>query len=115
MIKTKYLISCLLLFVGSAGIAQTLSSKNSKAIALYNEADNYKVRGQFEQAIKLLKQAIDKDKKFEEAYFRLGITYRVAGDRNAASEWLEKGLALVNLPLKQKVYLGSMGENYLRN
>ncbi len=115
MIQTNYFLSCLLLLVSSLGVAQTLSTKNSKAIALYNEADNYKVRGQFEQAIKLLKQAIDKDKKFEEAYYRLGITYRVAGDRDAASEWLEKGLALVHLPIKQKGYLDAMGENYLRN
>lgn len=110
----KYFIPSLLLFVASLSIAQTLSTKNQKAITLYNEADNYRVRGQFDQAVRLLKQAIDKDKKFEEAYFRLGLTYKSAEDRSAASDSFEKGLALTNFPGRQKAYLGMMGDNYLR-
>jgi len=41
-------------------VSQTLSTKNKKAIDLYIEADNYRVRAQYDQAIRLLKQAIEK-------------------------------------------------------
>src|SRR3954469_23059199 len=85
--------------------SQTLSTQNKKAIDLYVEADNYRVRGQYDQAIRLLKQAIEKDKKFEEAYYRLGITYRSAGDLMLSSENLEQALSLTPYPLKQKGYL----------
>ena len=95
-------------------LSQTLSTKNKKAIDLYVEADNYRVRGQYDQAIRLLKQAIEKDKKFEEAYSRLGTTYRNAGDLNLSSQSFEDALALTPYPVKQKVYLYYLGDNYLR-
>src|SRR6478736_4109914 len=95
-------------------LSQTLSTKNKKAIDLYVEADNYRVRGQYDQAIRLLKQAIEKDNKFEEAYARLGATYRSAGDLALSSESFEQALALTPYPLKQKAYLYSLSDNYLR-
>lgn len=98
----------------TVGLAQPLSTKNKKAIDLYIEADNFRVRGQFDQAIKLLKQAIDKDKKFEEAYYRLATTYRNSGDIKSSSESFEKALELTPYPLKQKVYNFSLGDNYIR-
>ncbi len=115
MHKSIYFLPCFFLFVSDLAFAQTLSSKNQKAIDLYNEADNYRVRGQLEQAIKLLKLAVEKDKKFEEAYYRLGTTYRAAGDRKAASESFERGLSLTSYPIKQKTYFASLGDNYLRS
>ncbi|MCI0750833.1 MAG: hypothetical protein L0Y35_03265, partial [Flammeovirgaceae bacterium] len=45
-----------------------LGSKSKKAIELYTVADNYRVRGQYPEAIDLLNQAIARDKKFTEAY-----------------------------------------------
>ena len=96
-------------------ISQTLSTQNKKAIDLYVEADNYRVRGQYEQAIRLLKQATEKDKKFEEAYARLGTTYRSAGDLKLSSDSFEQALVLTPYPLKQKAYLYSLGDNYLRS
>ena len=52
-----------------------LSTKSKKAIELYTQADNFRVRGQYSEAINLLNQALEKDDKFVEAYYRLGITY----------------------------------------
>ena len=52
-----------------------LSTKSQKAIELYQQADNYRVRGQNQEAIRLLNQALDKDKNFAEAYYRLGLVY----------------------------------------
>src|SRR6266516_1315701 len=104
MHSVKFFFFLLLLLVGMSSMSQVLSSKNQKAIDLYNEADNYRVRGQLEQAIKLLKQAIEKDKKFEEAYYRLGLTYRSAGNFILSNENLEQALLLDPFPLKQKTY-----------
>ena len=104
----------LLLFFTSV-FSQALSTKNKKAIDLYIEADNYRVRGQFDQAIRLLNHAIERDQKFEEAYYRLGTIYRNAGILNSSSESFEKALALTPYPLKQKIYLFSLSDNYLRS
>ncbi|MGC4021137.1 MAG: tetratricopeptide repeat protein [Cyclobacteriaceae bacterium] len=109
------LLLVLALSSSTFGFAQALSTKNKKAIELYNDADNYRVRGQFDQAIRLLKLAIEKDKKFEEAFYRLGLVYKNADDRIASCEAFEQGLALTSLPLKQKAYYGILGENYLRS
>jgi outer membrane protein OmpA-like peptidoglycan-associated protein len=111
--RALLLISFLISFQGL--LAQALSTKNKKAIDLYVEADNNRVRGQYEEAIKLLQQAIEKDKKFEEAYYQLGSVYRSAGDLEQSCVSMEKGLALVSaFPFKQKTYFFVLGDNYLR-
>src|SRR6478736_4445344 len=110
----KILFGVLCVVVPITLFSQTLSTQNKKAIDLYVEADNYRVRGQYEQAIRLLKQAIEKDKRFEEAYYRLGMTYRSAGDLPSSSENFEQALSLTPYPLKQKGYLFLLGDNYLR-
>ncbi len=110
----KIIFGVLCLLTSISVVSQTLSTKNKKAIDLYVEADNYRVRGQYDQAIRLLKQAIEKDKKFEEAYYRLGVTYRSAGDLTSSSESLEQAAVLIPYPLKQKTYFYLLADNYLR-
>src|SRR5260221_4970339 len=112
---TKFISSSLFLLVIVSSFSQSLSTKNQKAIDIYIEADNYRVRGQYDQAIRLLKQAIEKDKKFEEAYYRLALTYRSAGDLNLSNENLEQALLLTPFPQKQKTYHFLLGDNYLRS
>jgi len=90
----------------------TLSTKNKKAIDLYIEADNFRVRGQFAEAISLLNQAIDKDKKFFEAYYRLGLVYLSKKDYAQAIQYYEKGLSLTSDPVKQKVFWYDLGDSY---
>jgi Predicted N-acetylglucosaminyl transferase len=92
----------------------TLSSKSKKAIELYTLADNFRVRGQYERAIELLKESIDKDKKFEEAYYRLALTYRSSGDLLKSIENFETGLSLTTDVRKQKTYAFQLGDTYLR-
>ena len=53
----------------------TLRSKSKKAIAYYQQADNHRVRKQYQQAIALLENAIKKDGQFTEAYLRLADIY----------------------------------------
>jgi tetratricopeptide (TPR) repeat protein len=79
--------------------AQTLSTKSKRAIDYYTQADNFRVRGQLTEAIALLNQAIEKDRKFEEAHFRIGLTYRSAGELNKSNQSLENGMALTTNPI----------------
>lgn len=89
-----------------------LSTKSKKAIELYVEADNFRVRGQLSQALELLKQALEKDKNFVEAYYRTGIVYMSMRNFPQAATYFEKGLSLTNDPKKQKVFWFDLGETY---
>jgi len=91
-----------------------LSTKNKKAIELYMLADNFRVRGQYGEAVNLLIQALQKDQNFEEAYFRLGITFKSMRDFSKSTEILTKGLQVTRDPKKQKSFLFELGDNYLR-
>jgi outer membrane protein OmpA-like peptidoglycan-associated protein len=99
-------------FFQSSGQA-TLSSKSKKAIELYTQADNFRVRGQFDQAIDLLNQALEKDDQFVEAYYRLGLTYFNMKNYPEARKNYEKGLSLTTDLRKQKVFWYDLGELYL--
>lgn len=73
-------IICLVSAIQPRVFAQkSLSTKSKKAAALYAEADNFRVRGQYRHAEELLQQAIAKDKKFYEAYFRLATIKKFQG------------------------------------
>ncbi|MBL7857653.1 MAG: OmpA family protein [Cyclobacteriaceae bacterium] len=106
------LIILLFLFSFTLSAQSVLSTKNKKAIELYTEADNYRVRGQFSQAISLLTQAIERDKSFFEAYYRLGIVYMSLKDYPRANHYFENGLLFTTDPKKQKVFWFDMGESY---
>lgn len=90
-----------------------LSTKSKKAIELYTESDNYRVRGQFPQAIELLTQAIAKDKNFAEAYYRLGVVYHNMRSYQKAIDNYETALSLLTDIRKQKVVMFDLGEAYL--
>jgi len=110
-------VIALILFTAVCTISNaqsSLSTKSKKAIALYTEADNYRVRGQYNQAISLLQQAIEKDKNFVEAYYRLGITFKAMRDFNRSNLSFEKGLLLTQNPKTQKGFFMDLGDNYLR-
>jgi outer membrane protein OmpA-like peptidoglycan-associated protein len=97
-----------------AGVTQpVLSTKSKKAIELYNQADNYRVRGQHQQAIDLLNEAINRDKRFVEAYYRLGLVYMAAKRYPLAVHNFEQGLSLTDDVRKQKVFWYDLGEAYL--
>ncbi|MCG8390108.1 MAG: tetratricopeptide repeat protein, partial [Cytophagales bacterium] len=85
---TIFLCLCSLLVFAQ----RTLSTRSKKAAELYYEADNFRVRGQYSMAMDLLNQAIQKDKNFHEAYFRLAIIYKAKGDLDKAEQFFEKVL-----------------------
>lgn len=103
----------LMLSLLSTKAQTTLSTKNKKAIELYTEADNFRVRGSYREAIELLNQAIDKDRNFSEAYFRKSLIYKTMRDYAKSNELFLKGLSLNTDPKKQKLYFFELGENYL--
>ncbi len=106
----------ILFYVGCSSLfAQSLSSKNKKALDLYVQADNYRVRGQFKEAIAFLNEAIDKDKKFEEAYYRLGLIYKAQENYALASATFEQGLSLVKEDVRKKMYLYDLANVNLGN
>ncbi len=101
------------LFMSGLALAQMpLDTKSKKAIEFYTEADNYRVRGQYSQAIGLLHEAIKKDGDFTEAYYRLGIIYMTLKDFPQAITNFEKGLSLTQDIRKQKIFWYDLGESY---
>lgn len=92
--------------------AQTLSTSSKKAIAFYMEADNYRVRLQYEQAIQLLNEAINRDNDFEEAYYRRGIVYEAMRRYENAIRDYEKALALTKKPRNQRQCWYDLGRLY---
>lgn len=85
------IILTVLLFISFEGLSQQrLSTKKKKAIEWYTQADNYRVRGQFEQAVALLGQALEKDDDFFEAWFRLGQTFKMARQYEKALQAFEQ-------------------------
>ncbi len=109
------LLSGVLVWTPLALSAQVqLSTKSKKAIELYTDADNFRVRGQYDKAIDLLNQAIGKDRNFEEAYFRLGLTLKNQQEIQKSSESFEKGLSLLQDFRKKSVYRYELADNYLK-
>ena len=92
------------------GQGSVLCTQNKKAIELYTVADNFRVRRQYKEAIDLLNQAIQKDKNFCEAYWRLSLVYRDLKDYQKAYGLLAKGLSVTSEPKKKKVFYFDMGE-----
>jgi tetratricopeptide (TPR) repeat protein len=86
---------------------------NKKAIELYVEADNYRVRRQFRQAEDLLIQALKKDKNFCEAFYRLALVYHDMKDGKRAIETFTKGLDITTDPRKRKVFYFDLAEEHL--
>lgn len=105
MIARNFTMLIVFTWIGLPLGAQPLSTKNKKAIDLYVQADNYRVRGQFKEAVSLLQQALEKDKKFEEAYYRLAITYKGMENLALSASTFEQGLALVQDVARKKSYL----------
>ena len=104
--------SFFVLLTAFAWAQMPLATKSRKAIELYTEADNFRVRGQFSQAIELLNEALRKDDEFVEAYYRLGIIYMTVKDFPQAIRNLEKGLSLTDDLRKEKIFWYDLGESY---
>lgn len=81
---------------------------------MYAEADKFRVRFQYPQAIDLLNQAIAKDKNFFEAYLRLGYCYQGINDFVKANEAFESGLRVTPEMRWQKVFWLELANNGMK-
>jgi OmpA-OmpF porin, OOP family len=105
------IISCLVNF---ASVAQSLSSRNKKAIASYQQAELAFRRVQFIQAIESATTAISFDKKFEEAYFLKGISLKKLERWRESTQTLQTGLLLAASADRKLRYYYDLTDNYLR-
>jgi OmpA-OmpF porin, OOP family len=103
-----------LLWVLPAKSQSQYSTTSKKAIGLFLDADNFRVKGEYDKAIDLLNQALSKDKNFEEAYFHLGLIYRAKQELTQSTNYLEEGLPLAKDGKHRREYLYELGDNYLR-
>ncbi len=110
---TRFFIIVLIFLAVAPEIKAQLSTKSRKAIELYTEADNYRVRGQFKQAIQLLNAALEKDGNFVEAHHRLGLVYYHMKAYPRAIESFEKGLSMTTNLRLQKAFWFDLGETYI--
>jgi OOP family OmpA-OmpF porin len=110
----KFIVILCFLFVciqfSSQVIAQTLCTKNKRAIELYTDADNFRVHGRYEEAADMLRKAIEKDREFCEAYYRLALVLRAQRNFAGAKAQLEAGLAQTTDPKKQKIFYFELGD-----
>jgi outer membrane protein OmpA-like peptidoglycan-associated protein/tetratricopeptide (TPR) repeat protein len=74
----------------SAQMQYNLSTKSKKAASYFVEADKFRVRGQYDEALVWLEKAIQKDKKFYEAYLQKGLILKSQGRLSEAREILEE-------------------------
>lgn len=108
-----FIFAMIFSFAVVAAFGQTgLSTRSKKAIEYYQEADNYRVRGQYSQAISLLNEALRKDDRFVEAWYRLGLIYTTLKDYPTAIQKYESGLKCTTDPNKQKSFWFELGECY---
>jgi len=114
MMKVMLFCSFVMVTGGYIAEAQSLSTKNKKAIELYTESDNYRVRREYDKAIELLLEAIEKDKKFEEAYYRLALIYRAQDNLEMAIDYFRQGLAITQGTPRSKGYLYDLAQTELK-
>ncbi|UII23486.1 OmpA family protein [Fulvivirga ligni] len=88
-----------------------LHTKSKKAIEYYREADNHRVRMQYQTAEQLIQVAIKKDDKFQEAYMILALIYRATGRIDEAVSQMEFAKSLDE---KNSIVLYELAKLYLR-
>ncbi len=87
------LVICLIIFSLSYSLqAQEYSTKSKKAIKFYEEASQKMQTRDYDGAIDLLKQSIDADKKFTEAWLMMADAYDAEGNRDRVVECCKNGL-----------------------
>jgi outer membrane protein OmpA-like peptidoglycan-associated protein/tetratricopeptide (TPR) repeat protein len=87
--------------------AQELSTRNKRAIELYQESDNFMIRRQYRQVVNLLNQAINRDFGFTEAHMRLALAHKALDERDKALKFFEEVIKQKpNSPAFAKAYSG---------
>ncbi len=69
-------------------------TKNKKAAEYFTQADNFRVRGQYDEALEYLHAAVEKDKEFYDAWLMMGLIYKAQGKLIPARTALETLLTI---------------------
>ncbi|MEP0365991.1 MAG: OmpA family protein [Cyclobacteriaceae bacterium] len=90
LIRNFCLFISFMLMVAQADLsAQTLSTDNKKCIKLYHKAEDAVIDRDFEAAIDLYKEAIDRDPNFREAYLKLAAIYKIHQLKDSAKVYYQ--------------------------
>ncbi len=73
---------------------QTFSTKNKKAIQLFQSSEDFIIRRQYGKAIEILQQALQKDREFAEAHLRIGSSYLATNNAEKALYHYEEAVKL---------------------
>ncbi|NPA37032.1 MAG: OmpA family protein [Chlorobi bacterium] len=112
----KYIISFLLLLsVFEIADAQKLNTKSKRAMDLYRQGGNAFVENDYEKAIKLLQEAVKKDKKFKEAYLLLADIYFTRKDYRSELEMLKRAVEIDSTFFLSAYYNMGVANFYLGN
>lgn len=111
--KSILIIAFLSILVILTGItSQPCYAQKSQALRLYQDAQNYVGRGEFDQAKSALSRVISIDSNYAEAHLVLGDIYKRAHDYNSAIRHYQK---VVDLKPSLSVFLFlNLGESLLR-
>ncbi len=92
MLRTIFLTLVIFCLAGSlsAQIQYNLSTKSKRAAEYFAEADQFRVRGEYDEALEWLDRAIKKDKDFYEAYLQKGLILKSQGKLQEARAVLEE-------------------------
>lgn len=69
--------TCLMLLACPTWAQKDYSTKNAKAISLYEKSDEYFKERKFDEGMDCLKKAIAKDENFSEAHYKMAYTYQI--------------------------------------
>jgi len=73
---------------------ENATTSSLEALKLYSDALALTLRGQMQDAIPLLKKAVELDPKFARAYASLGMRYSNLGEEKAAAEYIGKAFQM---------------------
>ncbi|WP_439882292.1 OmpA family protein [Pontibacter sp. MBLB2868] len=111
LLSALFLTLCLSLTAQAQN--QKLTTTNAKAEKLYYKADDYIRARDFNRALDLLAEAVQKDPNFAEAYVRAANLFKMMGNKSASFENLEKGLALMPFTPSYANYYFDLADLYM--
>ncbi|NEM97851.1 OmpA family protein [Pontibacter burrus] len=112
MLKRLLVFLLVIIVSASAYGQQKLTTNSKKAENLYYKADQYARARDFGKALELLREAVEKDPGFAEAYLKASNLNKMMGNKPAAFEQLQQGLKLMSYNPAYGNYYFDLAEHY---
>ncbi len=104
----------LVFFIGCGGNNDTSSQSQNPQELIINATEKQRI-GAFEEAIEILNQALNLSPESVEAYYRMGLVYDEADNRDKAIVSFKKALQIEPKNLKTRLGLGEVYSKMTRN